>query len=210
MPAAPPALNRPGIRHICVQNLDCGKLEAAVTGAGGTLIAPPLDLATGNMYAYALDPEGNIVEIEGLPYAPPAQPNWIGHVALVTRDIDASLRFYAALLGTDPAGPRQVGPSAAADRMGGLAGAILHGAWLSAGNVGLEFWQFQEPRFAGPAERTGFSEPGFSHLAFESDDPTHDMARALALGRASPVARSKHSPCRARWTLGSSADPMGC
>ena len=184
--ATPPALNRPGIRHLCVQNFDCAKLEAAVTGAGGALIAPPLDLGTGNLYAYARDPEGNIVEIEGLPYAPSAQPNWIGHVALVTRNIGATLRFYSALLGTEAAGPRQVGPSAAVDWMGGLTGAILHGAWLSAGNVGLEFWEFREPRYAGPTDRTGFAEPGFSHLAFESNAPLQDMARALALGASLP------------------------
>lgn len=181
-----PALNRPGIRHICVQNFDCAKLEAAVVGARGKLIAPPLDLGTGNMYAYARDPEGNIVEIEGLPYAPPGQATWIGHVALVTLDIDSSLRFYTALLGTNAAGPRPVGPSSAVDRMGGLTGAILHGAWLSAANVGLEFWQFREPDYAGPADRSGFGEPGFSHLAFESDDPMRDVARALSLGAILP------------------------
>ncbi|WP_295632494.1 VOC family protein [Novosphingobium sp.] len=177
-----PALNRPGIRHLCVQNFDCGRLEAAVITNGGSLIAPPLDLGTGNMYAYARDPEGNIVEIEGLPYAPPEQPNWAGHVALVTCDIDATLRFYSALLGTQASGPRQVGPSPAVDRMGGMSGAILNGAWLSAGNIGLEFWQFREPVHDGAADRSRFYEPGFSHLAFESDDPARDMERAITLG----------------------------
>ena len=57
-------INRPGIRHFCVQNRDCAALEKAVRGNGGGLIAPPLDLGTGNQYAYARDFEGNIMEIE--------------------------------------------------------------------------------------------------------------------------------------------------
>lgn len=184
---AAPALNRPGLRHYCVQNFNCEDLAAKVRAGGGQLIAAPLDLGTGNQYAYVRDPEGNILEIEGLPYAPPEQASWIGHIALVTRDIEAAINFYAVLLQISPPVPRSVGPSPAIDRMGGLSGAALRGAWLPAGNIALEFWQFDSPSFAGPASREDFSEPGFSHVAFESDDPDRDLERLLDLGAKVPA-----------------------
>ena len=49
-------VNRAGIRHFCVQNHDIAPLADAVAAQDGTLIAPPLDLGTGNQYAYARDP----------------------------------------------------------------------------------------------------------------------------------------------------------
>jgi catechol 2,3-dioxygenase-like lactoylglutathione lyase family enzyme len=63
------SINRPGIRHFCAQNHDCAILERAVGDHGGSLIAPPLDLGTGNQYAYARDCEGNM-----LPST--SQPGW--------------------------------------------------------------------------------------------------------------------------------------
>lgn len=191
-----PALNRPGIRHYCVQNFAFERLAAAVTGGGGTLIAEPVDLGTGNAYAYARDPEGNIIEIEGLPYAPAEQANWVGHIALVTHDIAATAAFYSAVLGTAAAGPRRVGPSAAIDWMGGLPGAVLLGAWLPAGPIALELWQFEQPAFAGSAVRAHFAEPGFSHIAFACDDPLQERLRLIALGAkaADPALAAQPTP----------------
>ncbi len=181
-PAVPRPINAPGIRHFCVQNHDCTMLEKAVQNTGGSLIAPPLDLGTGNQYAYARDPETNIMEIEGLPYAPASQPTWIGHVAIVTEDMDASLAFFAAALGTQPPNRRAVGPAPQFDRMGGLTGVRLEGAWLPAPNMQLELWQFRAPHYAGPAPRADGREPGYSHIALETDDLADDTARLVALG----------------------------
>lgn len=175
-------INRPGIRHFCVQNFDCTILEQAVLGNGGSLIAPPLDLGTGNQYAYARDPEGNIMEIEGLPYAPATEPTWMGHVAIVTRDMDAAIAFYGRLFGTELRSRGRFGPGPQFDRMGGLADARIEGAWLTTGNMLLELWQFHAPEYPPEAAPRDFLDPGYSHICLESDDLADDAARLAALG----------------------------
>ncbi len=180
--AADSPINRPGIRHFCVQNRDCTILERAVLGHDGSLIAPPLDLGTGNQYAYARDGEGNIMEIEGLPYAPADFPTWIGHVAIVTRDLDTATRFYTGLLGTQLTSRSRVGPGPQFDRMGGLIGAQLEGAWLPAGNMQMEFWQFHAPRFLSEGARRALHDPGYRHIALETAALDVTAARLLKLG----------------------------
>ena len=180
--AAANPVNRPGIRHFCVQNHDCAILERAVSDHGGSLIAPPLDLGTGNQYAYARDSEGNIMEIEGLPYAPAGQPTWLGHVALVTRDMDRAIGFYAALFASAQQSRGRFGPGPQFDRMAGLDDVRIEGAWLPASNLLLELWKFHSPAYPeGPAPREPF-DPGFSHICLETDDLDGDAARLVALG----------------------------
>ncbi len=175
-------VNRPGIRHFCIQNHDIAILEAAVLGHGGSLIAPPLDLGTGNQYAYSRDPEGNIMEIEGLPHAPPAEPTWMAHVALVTCDMDAAVAFYGQFLGRPLQNRGRFGPADRFDRMGGLQDAELEGAWISAGNMLLELWQFHAPDYRGRPKAAPFSEPGYSHFCLVTDQLEADAARIVELG----------------------------
>ena len=175
-------INRAGFRHFCAQNREIAVLSNPVADHGGTLIAPPLDLGTGNQYAYARDPEGNIMEIEGLPYAPAGEATWLGHVALVTRDMDCALAFYAPLFGAAPDNRGRFGPGPQFDRMGGLNGARIEGAWLPAGNLQLELWQFHAPPSPlEPGPRKAL-DPGYSHLCLESDDLEADAAHLVALG----------------------------
>ena len=192
-PCANP-IHRPGIRHFCVQNHDCVMLEQAVTRHGGSLIAPPLDLGTGNQYAYARDPEGNIMEIEGLPYAPVAEKTWLGHVAIVTRDMDAAIAFYKQLFASDLRSRGRFGPGPQFDKMGGLVDARIEGAWLSVGNMLLELWQFHTPAYpAGEIPRT-LLDPGYSHICLETSDLDADAQRLVALGGAltSQIAENEH------------------
>ncbi len=175
-------INRPGIRHFCVQNRDCSILETGVLGNGGSLIAPPLDLGTGNQYAYARDPEGNIMEIEGLPYAPADEPTWMGHVAIVTRDMDAAVEFYSKLFGTELKSRGRFGPGPQFDRMGGLVDARLEGAWLPAGNMQLELWQFHAPEYPRDLASRALCDPGYSHICLETDAMDDAVARLVELG----------------------------
>jgi catechol 2,3-dioxygenase-like lactoylglutathione lyase family enzyme len=188
-------INQPGIRHFCIQNHDCSILEKAVLGNDGSLIAPPLDLGTGNQYAYARDPEGNIMEIEGLPYAPADEPTWMGHVAIVTRDMDAAVEFYSKLLETEVKSRGCFGPGPQFDRMSGLADARLEGAWLPAGNMQLELWQFHAPEFPRDLTQRDFSDFGYSHICLETDTLGVDAARLEKLGGEliSQIAESEHA-----------------
>jgi catechol 2,3-dioxygenase-like lactoylglutathione lyase family enzyme len=175
-------INRPGIRHFCVQNFDCTILEKAVLGHGGSLIAPPLDLGTGNQYAYARDPEGNIMEIEGLPYAPVDAPTWMGHVAIVTRNMDGAIAFYTQLFGSTLQNRGRFGPGPQFDRMGGLVDARIEGAWIPANNMLLELWQFHAPKSPGETNPRQFFDPGYSHLCVETDTLDADATRLVHLG----------------------------
>jgi catechol 2,3-dioxygenase-like lactoylglutathione lyase family enzyme len=175
-------IHRPGIRHFCVQNQDCTVLERAVYASDGSLIAPPLDLGTGNQYAYARDPEGNIMEIEGLPYAPADVPTWMGHVAIVTRDMDAAVEFYSKLFGTELKSRGRFGPGPQFDRMAGLVDARLEGAWLPAGNMQLELWQFHAPEYPRDLAPRDFSDPGYSYICLETDALDGAAARLVELG----------------------------
>ncbi len=174
-------INRPGIRHFCVQNHDCLILEKAVLGSGGSLIAPPLDLGTGNQYAYARDPEGNIMEIEGLPYAPAEEPTWMGHIAIVTRDMDAAIAFYSPLFGSALQNRGRFGPGPQFDRMGALADTQIEGAWLPAGNMLLELWQFHKPEYPSEKAQRGFLDAGYSHICLETDHLEEDATRLVEL-----------------------------
>jgi catechol 2,3-dioxygenase-like lactoylglutathione lyase family enzyme len=175
-------INRPGIRHFCVQNFDCALLERAVLEHGGSLIASPLDLGTGNQYAYSRDPERNIMEIEGLPYAPAREPTWLGHVAVVTRNMDRAIAFYEPLFGTGLHNRGWFGPGPQFDRMGGLINARIEGAWLQAGNMLLELWQFHAPEAPPELSPRQFFDPGYSHLCLETDALDADSAQLIQLG----------------------------
>ena len=180
--ATPDPINRPGIRHFCVQNNDCAILEQAVYANKGSLIAPPLDLGTGNQYAYARDPEGNIMEIEGLPYATADEPTWMGHVAIVTRNMDAAVAFYSALFAAEPNSRSRFGPGPLFDRMGGLKDVQIEGAWLPTGNILLELWQFHAPGYEGENGPREMLDPGYSYVCLESDAREEDLERMNALG----------------------------
>jgi predicted enzyme related to lactoylglutathione lyase len=175
-------IHQPGIRHFCLQNNDCTILEQAVYANKGSLIAPPLDLGTGNQYAYARDPEGNIMEIEGLPYAPLGAPTWMGHVAIVIRDMDAAVEFYSALFATEPNSRSRLGPGPQFDRMGGLVDAQIEGAWLPTGNILLELWQFHAPDYDGAEGRRDPPDPGYAYVCLETDALSQDLERLIALG----------------------------
>ncbi|GAB5487000.1 MAG: hypothetical protein Pars2KO_05700 [Parasphingorhabdus sp.] len=179
-----PQINQSGIRHFCIQNRDCDMLAEGVKSANGSLFADPLDLGTGNQYAYARDREGNIIEIEGLPYAPADQPTWMGHVAIVTPDLDRMIAFYSDIIGSGLQGRAMVGPGPQSDKMGGLKNARLEGAWLPAANMLIEFWQFHAPESPPIETQTTMLDLGYTHICLETDDLDYDIAQMINAGAA--------------------------
>ena len=157
-------------------------LAAGVKRAGGSLFADPLDLGTGNQYAYVRDREGNVIEIEGLPYAPADQPTWMGHVAIVTPDLDRMIAFYSEIIGSGLQGRAMVGPGPQSDKMGGLQNAQLEGAWLPTANMLLEFWQFHAPESPPIETQTTMLDLGYTHICLETDDLNYDIAQMTNAG----------------------------
>lgn len=171
-----------GIRHICLQTEISDRLYDCLTAFGASAHARPAGLGTGNSYVYIRDPEGNLIELEGTPWAPAETSRpWFAHAALVTPDIDRLTGFYAMLTGIDVHRRGSFGPDAKFDVVAGIVDVRFHGAWLRLANAELEFWQYEAPKTL-PAERHSAAVLGWNHLCFESDDIASEYQRLLAQG----------------------------
>jgi catechol 2,3-dioxygenase-like lactoylglutathione lyase family enzyme len=157
---------------------------ARMQDAGGRFPAEPTDLGADILYAYARDPDGNVIELEGLPAADESAPIWAAHVSITTPDIDRAVDFYQRLTGATARRSGRLGPNPKIDQVTGLNGAEVSGAWLPIGNAQLEFWQYHKPAAANLDRDRSISDPGYSHFAFEVDDLAGDRARAEQLGMA--------------------------
>jgi catechol 2,3-dioxygenase-like lactoylglutathione lyase family enzyme len=179
------AANEPGLRHLCVQARDGVTLADRFSNARAHLFGNPLDLGTGNSYVYAHDAYGNIVEIEGLPYAPEDEAPWLAHASFVAEDIERLPAFYAKLLGKTDIRRGAFGPDRKFDALANLQGVSLEGAWISAGNLDLEFWRYVSP---GASRRArALTDDGYAWIAFEVAD---DVA-ATRLAGAAPISLAK-------------------
>lgn len=171
-----------GIRHICLQQDLSDGLYRGFMAAGAASHGPPSGLGTGNSYVYIRDPEANIIELEGVPWAPmPSERPWFAHTAIVSPDMPRLLAFYAMLTGQEATRRGAFGPDPKFDRVAGIANVRFDGAWLRLPNAELEFWQYHHPQTL-PAARRDLSAPGWNHICFESDDLHADHARLLAHG----------------------------
>lgn len=171
-----------GLRHICIQAVDGNQLYDDLVSAGAKSHARPSGLGTGNLYCYVRDPEDNILELEGLPYAEGVvSPPWFAHVALVTPDIKRLSDFYAEVTGAPVHASGHFGPNRKYDVVAGLDDIVFDGAWVKAGPLTLEFWQYhQPPTLSKPkADASGL---GWSHFALEVDDLDADYHRLMAAG----------------------------
>lgn len=171
-----------GIRHICLQTAISDRLFDALTAAGARSHARPAGLGTGNSYVYLRDPEDNLLELEGTPWAPAgATRPWFAHTAIVTHDIARLTRFYAMLTGIEVHRQGDFGPAAKFDVVAGIPEVRFKGAWLRLANAELEFWQYLHPATTATAPRDAAA-PGWNHLCLESDDIEADFARLVAQG----------------------------
>ena len=189
--ATPRPVNEAGITHFCVQGRQMDALHTRFADAGASFHAPPVGLGTGNLYAYARDPELNVVELEALPYAPPAQAPWVAHVAIATPDVERLAAFYHRLLGGNRVGGQKIGPSPLYDQVTGLPAVEVIPTWIAGGNVTVELWQYLNPPTL-PAAPRPFEVPGFNHICFEVESAAEAIAACVEAGATvdPPVAHS--------------------
>lgn len=171
-----------GIRHICLQTEISDALYDAMIAAGASSHARPAGLGTGNSYVYIRDSEGNLLELEGVPWAPAeiSRP-WFAHTAIVTPDIERLSGFYSMLTGTEVVRQARFGPDPKFDIVAGIEGVRFAGAWMRLANAEIEFWQYFDPPTV-PVTRRQANEPGWNHLCFDSDDVDSDYERLAAAG----------------------------
>lgn len=177
----------PGITHVCFIASKNKPLDGKAVNAGATWVSTSKAMVdmrgVGYMYGYLRDPDGLMFEIEHNPDPAVDIDLWMGHVALATNDLTATLAFYSKVLGFEPY--RRVdnikGPTF--DLVGGLEGGILHGAWFRlAPFYNIEFWEYVNPRTEPAGDRVALSEIGYNVIALESNDIEADAARLQAAG----------------------------
>ena len=164
--AADRPVNEAGITHLCLQGPDAARLRDAALAAGARFHGPLVDLGTGHLYIYGRDPEGNVFEIESVPYADPDEAAWAAHIAIASPDIDRATAFYGALLGVPAKPGRTVGPYPALDLISGLEGVVARPAWVALDTLQLEIWQYLEPA-TGPRGDAEDAAPGYAHVGVE-------------------------------------------
>jgi len=178
----PPEVFHAGLRHICIQAADGNALFDAFQAAGAKSHARPSGLGTGNLYCYIRDLEDNIVELEGLPYAQSiSAPPWFAHVAIVTADIQRLSSFYTLVTGAPVHTSGHFGPDAKYDVVAGHEKIVFDGAWVKAGPLTLEFWQYHQPQ-THQRPVVCAARQGWSHFALEVDDLDAEYQRLLQAG----------------------------
>lgn len=160
-----------GIRHICLQHADADELFDAYVEAGSSWHARPSGLGTGALYCYIRDPEGNVIELEGVPWAEPGDITpWYAHTAIVTADIQRLAGFYEMLTGVDVHRRGSFGPHEKFDTVAGVDGVEFQGAWIRLANGEIEMWEYGAPRTVAAEEPRSVTDLGWNHICFEVDN----------------------------------------
>lgn len=187
------AVNEAGIRHVCLQDKDVDTFFDAHVAAGASWHARPVGLGTGALYAYVRDPEGNVLELEGVPWcSTDGVKPWYAHTALVTSDIDRLSAFYESVTEVDCHRRGRFGPHRNLDTVAGLEGVDLKAAWLKLALGVVEMWEYASPPTV-PQPRPSMTMPGWSHICFQVDDVEAEYERIRGLGietHGAPVSNS--------------------
>jgi predicted enzyme related to lactoylglutathione lyase len=177
-PGARRAVHSPGIAHICVQARDGETARPALEAAGVDFLSPPVALGTGFFYAYGFDADGRLIEMENAPFLADAPSGWIGHVALVTDDIDRLAGFYGALLDAEPE-RGAFRNNRRLDEVAGLGGVDLDAAWIKGSGLTVEIWRYNAPPVVAPE---GVATGRYTHIGIETDALEAARERVVALG----------------------------
>lgn len=189
----------PGITHVCYQAPAASALYEKARMAGGSIVSrgtEPVDRGYGIQYAYVKDPDGILYELERLDKPPFTDAVWIGHVALVTPDIDRMVGFYTKLLGVEP--QRRIDNirnSPKLDDIANIDSLHLRAAWFKTGNMVVEIWQFDNPPTRVPDGPPPFTRIGYTAISFEVNNlaRTYQRLRAAGLPFLSPPVTSAES-----------------
>ena len=189
----------PGMTHTCFQS------PAHLSGydkfkrAGAEILSRgngPVDLlGAGVTYAYAYDPEGNMVELEQLDFdrlgGDPRNPEWIEEgrdlwmtqVALVTHDIERFTNYYSEIMGFNPYRAADIEDRVTFDDATDVDDVSLKVVFfrMAQRSKSMEFWEYvnpETPQFTGNRDSTAL---GYSY-SIEVSDIQAEYARMSDLG----------------------------
>jgi catechol 2,3-dioxygenase-like lactoylglutathione lyase family enzyme len=195
----------PGITHVCFQAPRSKSIYEKVKTFGANILSRgnvPIDRGFGITYAYAKDPNGIMFEMEHFAEPPFEQDVLIGHVALVTPDIDRLVSFYTQLLGIEP--NRRIDNiknSPKLDDIANIDSLRMRAAWFKLDNMILEMWQFQNPKTKEPSQPLPFSQIGYNTVAFGVGNLQNEFKRLSSKGvkfLSAPVQNANSSSVYAR------------
>ena len=116
-------------------------------------------------------------------------PRALGHLGISAPDVEAAVRWYAEVLGwVHIQGPETVrageghGGTATADIMGPRFGAVRIARMTTAGGVGLELFEYIEPKAEAPQDHFAYWRTGIFHLAIVDPDLEGLTQRIVAAG----------------------------
>ena len=189
----------PGMTHTCFQS------PAHLSGydkfkqAGARMLSrgdEPVDLlGQGVTYAYAYDPEGNMLELEQLDFSvlggDPRKPEWVDagldmwmtQVALVTHDIERLTTYYSEILGFNPYRAADISDRLPFDDATDIDDVSLKVVFfrMAQRTKSMEFWQYvnpETPQIQGDRDSTAL---GYSY-SIEVGDIQAEYARMTDLG----------------------------
>ena len=170
----------PGMTHTCFQSTKEDSAYDKFIKAGATLISKgetPVDLGGyGVTYAYAHDPEGNMIEMEQLDenvleragYTDEMRENgltlWMTQVGLATSDLNRLMRFYQKVLSIAPYRVTELKDNPRADDIAGVDDLHLLGGWFKMNKKAkvIEIWQYKNPETVMATNKRQPSTLGYS------------------------------------------------
>ncbi|WP_299081407.1 VOC family protein [uncultured Paraglaciecola sp.] len=189
----------PGMTHTCFQSPESNSGFKKFQKAGADVLSredKPVDLGGyGVTYAYAYDPEGNMMELEQLDGKILARSGydstwkalehdlWMSQVALVTHDLEALMSYYQGVLGFKPYRVADLKNRVEVDNLIDMDNATLIGGWFKMNQKSkvIEFWQYTSPK---TPKNTVVRQPatlGYSY-SIEVADIQKEYKRMKALG----------------------------
>ena len=164
----------PGITHICYQSSAENSIYKQAKINGATVVSrgtTPVNRGYGIQYAYIRDANNIMFETEQFDKVPFNEAMWIGHVALVSPNMDKIIDFYTKLLGRKPQNRLdKIKSSTKLDDIANIDSLKLNAAWFKTPNMLLEIWQFDNPPTTPPQYVPSFSKIGYQKITFEVEN----------------------------------------
>ena len=174
MAASAMPVSGPGVTHVCYQIPNSKPIYDKIKTLGASIVSrgtKPVDVGGyGIQYAYAKDADGLMFEMEHFDKPKFTEDTWVGHVSIITPDIDRLVKFYTELLGIEPYNRRDIKNNPKLDDIANIDGLKFRVAWFKTGNMILEMMQFESPITPFTKEPQSFSQIGYHQIDFEVGD----------------------------------------
>ena len=184
----------PGMTHTCYQSPSWEPGYDKFKQAGVEILSrgdSPVDLGGyGVTYAYAYDPEGNMLELEQLSKDRLSvdsvwtqnNPMWMTQVALISHDLERLADFYREVLEIAPNREGTFADNPRLDDIIDVDGVALMATWyIMEGPIMLELMQYQTPQTPKPISKRNPTDLGYT-FSFEVEDIQKEYQRMKTVG----------------------------